>query len=95
MHFDGRFEESGLASAGPMKDSRIPTEGKSPDRNNLKGSMLAHFEMSQIPPMSERQNVMKGLEGVFLNWLIDSKFGASRYRRAFIDYQPGRGHWTA
>jgi hypothetical protein len=57
--------------------------------------MLGHFEMSQIPPMVERRDVMKGLEGVFLNWRIDSKFSASHYRMAFLEYQPGRGHWTA
>ncbi len=74
-----------------LKDGRIPTEGKSPDLKNLKGSMLGHFDMSQIPPMAERQDVMKGLEGVFLNWLIDSKFGASHHRMAFIEYQPGVG----
>jgi quercetin dioxygenase-like cupin family protein len=74
-----------------LKDDRTPTEGKSPDLKNLKGSMLGHFDMSQIPPMAERQDVMKGLEGVFLNWLIDSKFGASHHRLAFIEYQPGVG----
>jgi hypothetical protein len=53
--------------------------------------MLGHFDMSQIPPIAERQDVMKGLEGVFLNRLIDSKFGASHHRMAFIEYQPGVG----
>ena len=74
-----------------MKDGRIPTEGKSPDLKNLKGSMLGDFDMSQIPPMAERQDVMKGLEGVFLNWRIDSKVGASHHRMAFNKYQPGVG----
>jgi hypothetical protein len=50
-------------------------EGNSRDLKNLKGSMLGHFEMSRIPP----------------NWLIDSKFGASHHRMAFIEYQPGVG----
>lgn len=53
--------------------------------------MLAHFEMSQIPPVAERRDVMKRLEGVFLNGPIDSKFGASHHRMAFIEYQPGVG----
>jgi hypothetical protein len=57
--------------------------------------MLGHFEMSRIPPMVERQDVMKGLEGVFRYWRIDSKFSSSHYRMAFLEYQPGRGHWTA
>lgn len=86
MHFAGRFF---------LKDIRIPIEGKSPDLKNLNGSMLGHFDMGQIPPMTERQDVMEGLEGVFLKWLIDIKFDASHHRMAFIEYQPGVGTWTA
>jgi quercetin dioxygenase-like cupin family protein len=74
-----------------VKDRRIPTDGKPLDPKNLNGSLLGHFDMSQIPPMAERRDVMKGLEGVFLNWLIDSNFGASHHRMAFIEYQPGVG----
>ena len=86
MHFGGRFDEGGLASAGfeypnPSQGCstthHISTEGKSTDLKNLKGSMLGHFDMTPIPPMTERQDVIKGLEGVFLNWLIGSKFGAA------------------
>ena len=33
--------------------------------------------------------MLKGLEGVFLNWLIDEKFGAAHHRLLFIEYQPG------
>jgi hypothetical protein len=60
-----------------LKGKHISTEGKSSDLKNLKGSMLGHFDMSPIPPMAERQAVAKGLEGVFLNWLIGSIFGAA------------------
>ena len=74
-----------------LKDGHIPTEGKILDLKNLNGSMLGHFDVSQVPPMAERHNVMPGLEGVFLNWLIDAKFGASHHRMAFIEYQPGVG----
>ncbi|HLQ78803.1 MAG TPA: cupin domain-containing protein [Terriglobia bacterium] len=74
-----------------LKGGKIPTEGKPFDPGNRNGSLLGHFDMGQIPPMSERRDVMPGLEGVFLNWLIDSKFGASHHRMAFIEYQPGVG----
>ena len=60
-----------------LTDSRISTEGKSSDLKNLKGSMLGHFDKSPIPPMAERQDVIKGLEVVFLNWRSGSKFGAA------------------
>ena len=56
---------------------------------DLRGSLLGHFDASQVPPVPERQNVLKGLEGVFLNWLIDEKFGAAHHRLLFIDDQPG------
>ena len=134
MHFGGRFDEGGLASAGfeyqkhskgyttapliyPTRgavhtewtvnrlaalwtialqrmavpqprtsgdvkdtffpgDSRVSTEGKSSDLKNLKGSMLGHFDLSPIPPMAEREDVIQGLESVFLNGPIGSKFGS-------------------
>ena len=41
--------------------------------------------------MHERQNVLKGLEGVFLKWLIDENVGAAHHRLLFIEYQPGVG----
>ena len=33
--------------------------------------------------------MLKGLEGVYLNWLIDEKFGAAHHRLLLIEYQPG------
>ena len=44
---------------------------------------------SDVPPVAERQNVLKGLEGVFLKWLIDENVGAAHHRLLFIEYQPG------
>src|SRR5436190_6319723 len=90
MHFVGEIEESLLASAGTpqarrnvndtsfLNDDCTQTEGKSPDRKNLKGSMLGHFEMIRILSTAERQYVTKKLEDVF---------GASHHRMAFLDGQ--------
>jgi quercetin dioxygenase-like cupin family protein len=71
------------------KDHAVPLSGPPLDMMNLRGSLLGHFDASQIPPVGERQNVLKGLEGVFLNWLVDEKFGAAHHRLLFIEYQPG------
>ena len=55
------------------------------------GAILGHFEASDVPPVDQRQNVLKGLEGVFLKWLIDENVGAAHHRLLFIEYQPGVG----
>ena len=52
---------------------------------------LGHFDAADVPPVHERQNVLKGLEGVFLKWLIDENVGAAHHRLLFIEYQPGVG----
>jgi hypothetical protein len=44
-----------------VKDSHVSTEGKSSDQKNLKGSMLGR----PIPPMAERQDVIKKLKTYF------------------------------
>jgi quercetin dioxygenase-like cupin family protein len=61
------------------------------DLADLKGNLLGHFDATQIPPVGERQNVVAGLEGVFLKWMIDEDFGARHHRMLFIEYQPGVG----
>ena len=71
------------------KGATVPSSAPPLDLSNLRGSLLGHFDASQIPPVGERQNVLKGLEGVFLNWLVDEKFGAAHHRLLFIEYQPG------
>ena len=71
------------------KGAAVPSSAPPLDLSNLRGSLLGHFDASQIPPVGERQNVLKGLEGVFLNWLVDEKFGAAHHRLLFIEYQPG------
>ena len=53
------------------------------------GHLLGHFDVSQIPPVGQRQSAAAGLEGVFLKWLIDEQFGAVHHRMVFIEYQPG------
>jgi quercetin dioxygenase-like cupin family protein len=74
-----------------LKDRSIPSDAAHLDLSDLKGSLLGHFDASQIPPVAERKNVMPGLEGVFLKWMIDEEFGARHHRLLFIEYQPGVG----
>ena len=76
---DTFFQKGGVApaSAAPL------------DLSDLKGNLLGHFDESQIPPVGQRTNVVAGLEGVFLKWMIDEHFGARHHRMLFIEYQPG------
>jgi quercetin dioxygenase-like cupin family protein len=50
---------------------------------------VGHFDIDQIPPPGVGRTALGGLAGVFLNWLIDEKFGARHHRLLFIEYQPG------
>lgn len=74
-----------------VRDRTIPTEAEPLDLNDRHGNLLGHFDASQIPPVGQRQNVVAGLEGVFLKWMIDEDFGARHHRLLFIEYQPGVG----
>ena len=69
----------------------VPSEAAPLDLADLKGNLLGHFDATQIPPVGERKNVVAGLEGVFLKWMIDEDFGARHHRMLFIEYQPGVG----
>jgi quercetin dioxygenase-like cupin family protein len=73
------------------KDRAIPTTAEPLDLDDRRGNLLGHFDASQIPPVAARQNVVAGLEGVFLKWMIDEDFGARHHRLLFIEYQPGVG----
>src|SRR5262245_28417600 len=83
--------------AGAERDTFFPTgvsvphSGPAPGALVPPGVVLGHFEASDIPPVDQRQNVLKGLEGVFLKWLIDENVGAAHHRLLFIEYQPGVG----
>ena len=73
-----------------LKDRSVPSQAARLDLDDPDGNLLGHFDVSQIPPASERQNVgLQGLEGVFLKWMIDENFGARHHRLLFIEYQPG------
>ena len=74
-----------------LKDRTISTGAQPLDLNDRRGNLLGHFDASQIPPVGERKNVVAGLEGVFLKWMIDEDFGARHHRLLFIEYQPGVG----
>ena len=74
-----------------LKDRSVPADAPRLDVKDVKGSLLGHFDEGQIPPVNERKNVVAGLEGVFLKWMIDEEFGARHHRMLFIEYQPGVG----
>ena len=71
------------------KDATIPTRAQPLDVNDRRGSLLGHFDVSQIPLAAEGRIAAGGLEGVFLQWMIDEKLGAHHHRMLFIEYQPG------
>jgi quercetin dioxygenase-like cupin family protein len=74
-----------------LKDRTVAAEAPRLDVSGARDHLLGHFDRSQIPPVSERKNVVAGLEGVFLKWMIDEEFGARHHRMLFIEYQPGVG----
>ena len=74
-----------------LKDRTVAATAPALDLSDRRGNLLGHFDASQIPPVSQRQNVVAGLEGVFLKWMIDEEFGARHHRLLFIEYQPGVG----
>ncbi len=74
-----------------LRDPSLPASAPSLAESAKPGVLLGHFDAGQIPPVHERQSALKGLEGVFLKWLIDEQFGAAHHRMLFIEYQPGVG----
>ena len=76
-----------------LRDGSIPTAAKPPDPApelaNVHGDLLGHFDVGQIPRGDEGRITGGGLQGVFLRWMIDEKFGARHHRMLFIEYQPG------
>jgi quercetin dioxygenase-like cupin family protein len=74
-----------------LKDRTVSTAAQPLDLNDRRGNLLGHFDASQVPPVGERRNVVPGLEGVFLKWMIDEDFGARHHRLLFIEYQPDVG----
>ncbi len=72
-----------------IKDGQVPDEARPLDLDDLKGSLLGHFDVSQIPPPAEGRIAAGGLTGVFLKWMVDEAFGARHHRLLFIEYQPG------
>lgn len=74
-----------------LTDGSIPSDAPRLDLPDPKGNLLGHFDKTQVPPVGERKNVVAGLEGVFLKWMIDEEFGARHHRMLFIEYQPGVG----
>jgi quercetin dioxygenase-like cupin family protein len=80
----GRERDTFFARGAP-----VPSDAPPLNVNALKGALLGHFDVGQIPPGDEGRIVAGGLKGVFLKWLIDEKFGAAHHRLLFIEYLPG------
>jgi quercetin dioxygenase-like cupin family protein len=74
---DGLAKDAPIASAKPL------------DLSDLKGCLLGHFDVGQIPSPEQRAAAVVGSPGVFLKWMIDEQFGARHHRMLFIEYQPG------
>jgi quercetin dioxygenase-like cupin family protein len=66
-----------------------PGTGRTVADGSAHGDLLGHFDVSQIPRADEGRLTAGGLQGVFLRWMIDEKFGARHHRMLFIEYQPG------
>jgi len=71
-----------------LKSGSVPVEA-APFDSGTAELLLGHFDVSQIPRGDEGRITTGGLQGVFLKWLIDEKFGARHHRMLFIEYQPG------
>jgi len=72
-----------------VKNSSVPIDAAPFDPVATHDAPLGHFDASQIPRGDEGRITTGGLQGVFLKWLIDEKFGARHHRMLFIEYQPG------
>jgi quercetin dioxygenase-like cupin family protein len=72
-----------------LKDRSIPVAAKPIEPGDLRGHLLGHFDVGQIPPADAGRIGAGGLQGVFLKWLIDEQLGARHHRMLFIEYQPG------
>ena len=76
---DTFFAANRTVAAGGMPLGSAPRDG----------ALLGHFDAGQVPPPEQRQSAGAGLEGVFLNWLIDENLGAAHHRLLVIEYAPG------
>jgi quercetin dioxygenase-like cupin family protein len=72
-----------------LKGAPPPSDGLTVDSSLSMQHLLGHFGVDQIPPPGVGRATSGGLAGVFLNWLIDEKFGARHHRLLLIEYQPG------
>jgi len=72
-----------------VKHGSVPADAAPFDAAAPHDALLGHFDESQIPRGDEGRIATGGLQGVYLKWLIDEKFGARHHRLLFIEYQPG------
>jgi quercetin dioxygenase-like cupin family protein len=81
----GRDRDTFFPARAAIPVDATPFDGAPSD------ALLGHFDVGQIPRAGEGRIATGGLQGVFLRWLIDEKFGARHHRMLFIEYQPGIG----
>jgi quercetin dioxygenase-like cupin family protein len=72
-----------------QKDPAPFEEAEPLDPADPKGSLLGHFDATEIPAPDAARMGAGALPGVFLKWMIDEHLGARHHRMLFIEYQPG------
>jgi len=72
-----------------LKNASLPETAAPPQAGDHQGALLGHFDVGQVPPVDQRGENVTGAKGVFLQWLMDEKFGARHHRMLFLEYQPG------
>jgi quercetin dioxygenase-like cupin family protein len=74
---------------GKERDTFFPKNVPIPTNVQPIAGMLGHFDVSQIPSTPEARAALPGANNVFLQWMIDEKFGARHHRMLFLEYLPG------
>ncbi len=74
---------------GKERDTFFPKDASIPANVEPIGGLLGHFDTSQIPSTPEARAALPGANNVFLQWMIDEKFGARHHRMLLLEYLPG------
>jgi len=74
---------------GKERDTFFPKNASIPSGAEPLAGFLGHFDPSQIPSTAEARAALPGANNVFLQWMIDEKFGARHHRMLFLEYLPG------
>jgi quercetin dioxygenase-like cupin family protein len=93
-HSDAPLRWLGMAApqpkpSGKERDTFFPKGASFPTNVQPLSGMLGHFDVAQIPSSPEARAALPGANNVFLQWMIDEKFGARHHRMLFLEYLPG------